>query len=124
MNDNLAFRAGGLEVVGQGNLSLETELADYRLSLELDRPEIVNLLPPPFNSVGLVLPMRVTGRWDNPGIMIDMPALIQMQFQRAMGIENHLTSPSVDTQAKVLGEILEAELSVRLNQLAPGEVAQ
>ena len=124
VNDNLAFRAGGFEVVGQGNLNLETELADYRLSLELDRPEIVNLLPPPFNSVGVVLPMRVAGRWDNPGIMIDMPALIQMQFQRAMGIENHLTSPSVDAQAKVLGEILEAELSGRLNQLAPGEVAQ
>ena len=53
-----------------------------------------------------------------------MPALIQMQFQRAMGIENHLTSPAVDTQAKVLEEILEAELSVRLNQLAPGEAAQ
>ena len=68
--------------------------------------------------------MRVAGRWDNPGIMIDMPALIQMQFQRAMGIENHLTSPAVDTQAKVLEEILEAELSVRLNQLAPGEAAQ
>ena len=40
VNDNLAFRAGGLEVVGQGNLSLETELLDYRLSLELDQPEI------------------------------------------------------------------------------------
>lgn len=124
VNDNLVFQAGGLEVVGQGNLSLETQLVDYHLSLELDQPEIVALLPPPFNSVGLVLPLRVTGRWDNPGIMIDMPALIQMQFQRAMGIENHLTPPSVDTQAKVLGEILGAELSVKLNQLAPGEVAQ
>ena len=124
VNDNLAFRAGDLEVVGQGNLSLETELVDYRLSLDLDRPEIVTLLPPPFNSVGLVLPMRVTGRWDNPGIMIDMSALIQMQFQRAMGIKNHLASPSVDAQAKALGEALEAELSARLNQLAPGEATQ
>ena len=124
VNDNLAFRAGDLEVVGQGNLSLETELVDYRLSLDLDRPEIVTLLPPPFDSVGLVLPLRVTGRWDNPGIMIDMSALIQMQFQRAMGIKNHLASPSVDAQAKALGEALEAELSARLNQLAPGEATQ
>ena len=103
---------------------METELLDYRLSLELDQPEIVTLLPPPFNSVGVLLPMRVAGRWDNPGIMIDMPALIQMQLQRTMGVENHSTSPSVDTQARLLGEMLEAELSVRLNQLAPKEAAQ
>jgi hypothetical protein len=68
--------------------------------------------------------MRVKGRWDNPGIMIDMSALIQMQFQRAMGIKNHLASPSVDAQAKALGEALEAELSARLNQLTPGEATQ
>ena len=97
---------------------------DYRLSLELDQPEVVTLLLPPFNSVGIALPIRVTGRWDNPGIMIDMPALIQMQLQRAMGIKSTLEPPSADTQAKALAETLEAELSERLNQFASGEAIQ
>jgi len=124
VNDNLAFHTGGLEVSGQGSLSLENELVDYRLSLELDQPEVVTLLPPPFNSVGLVLPIRVTGRWDSPGIMIDMPVLIQMQLQRAMGVKSTLEPPSADPQAKALAEALEAELSKRLNQFASGKAIQ
>jgi len=124
VNEDLAFRAGGLEVVGEGNLGLESERVDYRLSLALDRPDVVTRLPPPFNSAGLVLPLRVTGRWDNPEIMIDMPVLIQMQLQRAMGIENGLVPPSPDPHAKALGEVLESELSDRLNRLPPGEATQ
>jgi len=124
VNDNLAFRAGGLEVAGQGGLTLEDQLVDYRLSLELNQPEVVTLLPPPFNSAGLVLPIRVTGRWDNPEIMIDMPTLIQMQLQRAMGVKSTLQPPSADPQATALAKVLEAELSERLNQFASGRVMQ
>ncbi|HCK77119.1 MAG TPA: hypothetical protein DHW07_08230 [Gammaproteobacteria bacterium] len=123
-NQDLAFRAGGFEVAGEGNLGLESEQLDYRVSLALDRPELFSQLPSPFNSAGLALPLRVTGRWDNPEIMIDMPVLIQMQLQRAMGIESNLAPPSPDTHAEALAEALETELSGRLNQLSAVEVAQ
>jgi len=124
VNDNLSFRAGGLDVAGRGKLDLESELVDYRLLLELDQPEVVRMLPPPLNAVGLILPLRVNGRWDNPGIMIDMPTLIQMQIQRAMGVKSELRSPAVDVQAERVRQVLEAELGKRLNSVVDGAAPQ
>ena len=39
-----------------GKLNLESELVDYRLLLELDQPDVVRMLPPPLNEVGLSSP--------------------------------------------------------------------
>ena len=124
MNDNLAFRAGGLDVAGQGKLNLQNELVDYRLLLELDQPDVVRMLPPPLNAVGLILPLRVSGRWDNPGIMIDMPTLIQLQIQRAMGAKSPLSSPAADAKAGRVRQALEAELGKRLDSVVDGTAAQ
>lgn len=124
MNDNLVFRAGGVDVTGRGKLNLENELVDYRLLLELDQPDVVRMLPPPLNAVGLILPLRVSGRWDNPGIMIDMPTLIQMQIQRAMGAKGALGSPDADAQAERVRQALEAELGKRLDSVVDGVAAQ
>ena len=124
VNDNLSFRAGGLDVAGRGKLDLESELVDYRLLLELDQPEVVRMLPPPLNAMGLILPLRVGGRWDNPGIMIDMPTLIQMQIQRAMGAKSELPSPAVDAQAERVRQVLEAELGKRLDSVIDGAFPQ
>ena len=124
VNDNLSFRAGGLDVAGRGKLDLESELVDYRLLLELDQPEVVRMLPPPLNAMGLILPLRVGGRWDNPGIMIDMPTLIQMQIQRAMGAKSELPSPAVDAQAERVRQVLEAELGKRLDSVIDGVALQ
>ena len=124
MNDNLVFRAGGVDVTGRGKLNLENELVDYRLLLELDQPDVVRMLPPPLNAVGLILPLRVSGRWDNPGIIIDMPTLIQMQIQRAMGAKSALSSPDADAQAERARQALEAELGKRLDSVVNGVATQ
>ena len=124
VNDNLSFRAGGLDVAGQGKLDLESELVDYRLLLELDQPDVVRMLPPPLNAMGLILPLRVSGRWDNPGIMIDMPTLIQMQIHRAMGAKSKLRSPAVDAQAAHVRQVLEVELGKRLDSVVDGAAPQ
>jgi len=124
MNDNLVFRAGGVDVTGRGKLNLENELVDYRLLLELDQPDVVRMLPPPLNAVGLILPLRVSGRWDNPGIIIDMPTLIQMQIQRAMGAKSALGSPDADAQAERARQALEAELGKRLDSVVNGVATQ
>ncbi len=120
VNDNLSFRAGGLDVAGQGQLNLENELVDYRLALELDQPDVVKMLPPPLNAVGLILPLRVNGRWDNPGIMIDMPTLIQMQIQRAMGARSQLNPPAIDARAQSVRQALDAQINERLALIASG----
>jgi len=120
VNDNLSFRAGGLDVAGQGQLNLENELVDYRLALELDQPDVVKMLPPPLNAVGLILPLRVNGRWDNPGIMIDMPTLIQMQIQRAMGARSQLNPPAIDARAQSARQALNAQINERLALIASG----
>ncbi len=124
MNDNLVFRAGGVDVAGRGKLNLENQLVDYRLLLELDQPDVVRMLPPPLNAAGLILPLRVSGEWDNPGIMIDMPTLIQMQIQRAMGVKSTLGSPAADAQAERVRQALEAELGKRLDAFVDGGVIQ
>ena len=74
--------------------------------------------------MGLILPLRVSRRWDNPGIMIDMPTLIQMQIQRAMGAKGALGSPDADAQAERVRQALEAELGKRLDSVVDGVAAQ
>ena len=123
-NDNLSFRAGGLDIAGRGKLDLESELVDYRLDLELDHPDVVKMLPPPLNAVGLILPLRVNGRWDNLGIMIDMPTLIQMQIQRAMGARSQLSPPAIDARAQSVRQALNAQINERLALIMSGATQQ
>ena len=52
--------------------------------------------------------------------MIDIPTLIQMQIQRAIGAKSQLRSPDVDAQAEHLRQALEAELGKRLDSVVDG----
>ena len=114
INEDLAFQAGGLEVRGRGGLALLSEQLDYRISLALNNHELASVLPPPFNSGMIVLPLRVSGQWHAPSLMIDMPRMLQLQFQAAMGGGSGLETPSVDAQAARLAKELDAELAQAL----------
>jgi hypothetical protein len=124
INDDLAFQAGGLEVRGRGELMLESERLDYRISLALNNRELVSLLPPPFNSGMIVLPLRISGQWHAPSLMIDMPRLLQLQFQAAMGGGSGLKTPSVDARAARLAKDLDAELAQALRGESDGTAQQ
>jgi len=114
INEDLAFQAGGLEVRGRGGLALLSEQLDYRISLALNNHELASVLPPPFNSGMIVLPLRISGQWHAPSLMIDMPRMLQLQFQAAMGGGSELETPSVDAQAARLAKDLDAELAQAL----------
>ncbi|MGE4634578.1 MAG: AsmA family protein [Arenicellales bacterium] len=116
INEDLAFQAGGLEVRGRGALALQSEQLDYRISLALNNRELASVLPPPFNSgMGMiVLPLRISGQWHAPSLMIDMPRMLQLQFQAAMGGGSGLKTPPVDARAVRLAKDLDAELAQAL----------
>jgi len=114
INEDLAFEAGGLEVRGRGGLTLLSEQLDYRISLALNDHELASVLPPPFNSGMIVLPLRISGQWHTPSLMIDMPRMLQLQFQAAMGGDSELKTPKVDARAARLAKDLNTELAQAL----------
>ncbi|MBT4405867.1 MAG: AsmA family protein [Acidiferrobacteraceae bacterium] len=123
INENLAFQAGGLEVRGAGGLALLSEQLDYRISLALNNRELASVLPPPFNSGMIVLPLRISGQWHAPSLMIDMPRMLQLQFQAAMGGGSGLKTPPADVRAARLAKDLDAELAQALGG-APDAAAE
>ncbi len=123
INEDLAFQAGGLDVRGRGGLALQSEQIDYRVSLALNNRELASVLPPPFNSGMIVLPLRISGQWHTPSLMIDMPRMLQLQFQAAMGGGSGLKAPSADVRAARLAKDLDAELTQALGG-EPDETAQ
>ena len=123
INEDLAFQAGGLEVRGAGGLALLNEQLDYRISLALNNHELASVLPPPFNSGMIVLPLRISGQWHAPSLMIDMPRMLQLQFQAAMGGGAGLKTPPADARAARLAKDLDAELAQALGG-APDKAAK
>ncbi len=123
INEDLAFQAGGLEVRGRGGLALQSEQLDYRISLALNNRELASVLPPPFNSGMIVLPLRISGQWHAPSLMIDMPRMLQLQFQAAMGGGAGLKTPPADARAAHLAKDLDAELAQALGA-EPDAVAE
>lgn len=124
INEDLAFQAGGLDVRGHGGLALESGAIDYRISLTLDKPEIAAMLPPPFNSGVMVLPLRISGRWDMPSLMIDIPQMLQFQLQAAVGGSSELAEVPVDEYANSLERDLQGELSQALQDFASEPATQ
>ena len=52
--------------------------------------------------------------------MIDMPTLIQMQIQRAMGVRSQLDPPAIDARAQSVRQALDAQINERLALIASG----
>ena len=103
---------------------LESGAIDYRISLTLDKPEIAAMLPPPFNSGVMVLPLRISGRWDMPSLMIDIPQMLQFQLQAAVGGSSELAKVPVDEYANSLERDLQGELSQALKDFASEPATQ
>ncbi len=114
VNEDLDFEAAGLNLRGRGSVSLRNQQVDYRISVGFDDPELAALLPLPSNMATLVLPLRLFGAVQQPKLVIDIPELMRMQIEAAMGASSVPQAPPVDERARKLEQALAGELDAAL----------